>query len=225
MIGAIGVHFSGGATVLIVLELIGTFVFGLNGALTAMDAEQLDLVGVVVLGTMTALGGGIIRDVLIGAVPTASFRDWRYLVVALGSAGVAFAARRYLARVVRSINLLDAAGLSLFCVTGTTVAFAHGLGPFQSAILGAVTGVGGGTIRDVIIRRVPAVLSSGLYAVPALVGAAITAVALHFHFYSTTVALAAACVCFAIRLAGLRYNLNVPIARPRNNEDLNDKKK
>ena len=114
---------------------------------------------------------------------------------------------------MRSINLFDAAGLSLFCVTGTAVAFAHGLGPFQSTILGAITAVGGGTIRDVIIRRVPTVLTSGLYAVPALVGAAITAVALDSHFYGTAVALAAAFVCFAIRLAGLRYNLNVPIAR------------
>ena len=193
-----------------VLQLTGTFVFGLNGALTAMEAEELDLVGVVVLGTVTALGGGIIRDLLVGAVPPATFRDWRYLVVALVSAAVAFLAGRYLTRVLRFINLFDAAGLSLFCVTGAAVAFAHGLGPFQSAILGAITGVGGGTIRDVIIRRVPTVLTSGLYAVPALVGAGITAVALDVGFYSTAVALAAAVVCFVIRVAGLRYDLNVP---------------
>jgi uncharacterized membrane protein YeiH len=124
---------------------------------------------------------------------------------------------------MRSINLFDAAGLSLFCVTGTAVAFAHGLGPFQSAILGAITAVGGGTIRDVIIRRVPTVLTSGLYAVPALVGAAITAAALDLHAYSTAVALAAALACFAIRLAGLRYDLNLPLARPRNEGDTKGK--
>ena len=197
-------------TILLVLELIGTFVFGLNGALTAMEAERLDLVGVTVLGTMTALGGGIIRDLLIGATPPATFRDWRYLAVALGSAVVAFLGRRFLHRVARSINLFDAAGLSLFCVTGTVVAFGHGLGPFQSAILGAITGVGGGTIRDITIRRVPTVLTSGLYAIPALVGAAITAVALDLHHYNTGVAIAASAVCFVIRLAGLHFNLNVP---------------
>lgn len=213
----------GNATLLIILELTGTFVFGLNGALTAMEAEQLDLVGVAVLGTMTALGGGIIRDMLIGALPPATFRDWRYLAVALGSAAVAFLGRRYLARVMRAINLFDAAGLSLFCVTGTAAAFAFGLGPIQSTILGAITAVGGGTIRDVMTSRVPAVLSNGLYAVPALVGAAITAVALDFGFYSIAIALGAACVCFAIRLAGLRYNLNVPIAHPRNQGDSEDK--
>lgn len=199
-------------TLLLVLELTGTFVFGLDGALTAMEAERLDLVGVVVLGMMTALGGGIVRDVLIGALPPATFRDWRYLTVALVSAVVAFLGRRYLSRVTRSINLLDAAGLSLFCVTGTVVAYAHGLGPFQSTILGAITGVGGGTIRDVIIRRVPTVLTSGLYAVPALVGAGITAVTLNLHVYDAAVALAAAFVCFAIRLVGLHFNLNVPTA-------------
>ena len=197
-------------TVLLVLELVGTFVFGLNGALTAMEAERLDLVGVTVLGTMTALGGGIIRDLLIGATPPATFRDWRYLAVALASAVVAFLGRRFLHRIARSINLLDAAGLSLFCVTGTVVAYAHGLGPFQSAILGGITGVGGGTIRDITIRRVPTVLTSGLYAIPALVGAAITAVTLSLHVYDTGVAIGAAAVCFVIRLAGLHFNLNVP---------------
>ena len=206
-------------TFLLVLELVGTFVFGLNGALTAMQAEQLDLVGVVVLGMITALGGGTLRDVIMGSLPPATFRDWRYLAVAVVSALAAFFGRRFLIRVTRSINLFDAAGLSLFCVTGASVAFAHGLGPIQSTMLGALTGVGGGTIRDVIIGRLPTVLTSGLYAVPALVGAAITAVALDFHFYSTPVALAAALVCFVIRLAGLHFNLNVPQAHLPKNAD------
>ena len=206
-------------TLLIVLELIGTFVFGLNGALTAMEAERLDVVGVVVLGMMTALGGGIIRDVLIGALPPATFHDWRFLAVALVSALLAFFGRRLLSRVLRSINLFDAAGLSLFCVTGTVVTFNHGLGPLQSTILGAITGVGGGTIRDVTIRRVPTVLTSGLYAIPALVGSAITAIALDVHEYSSAVALAAAALCFVIRMVGLHFNLNAPLAQPRGESD------
>ena len=206
-------------TLLIVLELIGTFVFGLNGALTAMEAERLDVVGVVVLGMMTALGGGIIRDVLIGALPPATFHDWRFLAVALVSALLAFIGRRLLTRVLRSINLFDAAGLSLFCVTGTVVTFNHGLGPLQSTILGAITGVGGGTIRDITIRRVPTVLTSGLYAIPALVGSAITAIALDVHEYSSAVALAAAVLCFVIRMVGLHFNLNAPLAQPRGESD------
>ena len=131
------------ATLQLVLDLLGTFVFGLNGALTAMEAENLDLVGVVVLAVITALGGGIIRDVLIGSLPPAAFRDWRYLAVGAGAGIAAFLARQLWVRLQRSITVLDAAGLALFCVTGTTTAFAAHLGPFQSVVLGTITGVGG----------------------------------------------------------------------------------
>ena len=203
-----------GSTLQLVLDLSGTFVFGLNGALTAMEAENLDMVGVVVLAVITALGGGIIRDVLIGSLPPAAFRDWRYLAVGGGAGIAAFLARRLWVRVQRSITILDAAGLALFCVTGTTTAFAAHLGLFQSVVLGTVTGVGGGTIRDVVIRRVPTVLSSGLYAIPAACGATLTALALEFHFYGGAIAVAAAAVCFTVRMLGVRFNLNVPVSRP-----------
>ena len=199
---------------LLVIDLTGVFAFALNGALTAMEAEHLDLVGVVTLGTLTALGGGILRDILIGSLPPATFSDWRYLTVAAASALLAFVTHPLL-HGNRWIELFDAAGLSLFCVTGATVALKHGLGPFQAIILGAVTGVGGGTLRDVLIRRVPTVLTSGLYAVPALVGAAVTVLAWELERDSFATALLAAAVCFAIRVAGIRYNLNVPTARPR----------
>ena len=99
-------------------------------------------------------------------------------------------------------------------MTGTTTAFAAHLGPFQSVVLGTVTGVGGGTVRDVVIRRVPTVLSSGLYAIPAACGATLTALALEFHFYGGVIAVAAAAVCFAVRMLGVRFNLNVPVSRP-----------
>ncbi len=203
-----------GSTLQLALDLSGTFVFGLNGALTAMETENLDIVGVVVLAVITALGGGIIRDVLIGSLPPAAFRDWRYLAVGGGAGIAAFFARQLWLRVQRSITIFDAAGLALFCVTGTTTAFAAHLGPFQSVVLGTVTGVGGGTIRDVAIRRVPTVLSSGLYAIPAACGATLTALALEYHFYSGAIAVAAAAVCFTIRMLGVHFNLNVPASHP-----------
>ena len=205
---------SAGAALQLALDLSGTFVFGLNGALTAMEAENLDIVGVVVLAVITALGGGIIRDVLIGSLPPVAFRDWRYLVVGGGAGITAFLARRLWVRVQRSITVFDAAGLALFCVTGTTTAFAAHLGPFQSVVLGTITGVGGGTLRDVVIRRVPTVLSSGLYAIPAACGATLTALALDFHFYGGAIAVVAAALCFSIRMVGVRFNLNVPVSHP-----------
>jgi uncharacterized membrane protein YeiH len=172
---------------LLALDLTGTFVFAVNGALTGLEEARLDIVGMVALGMVTAVGGGIVRDILIGAVPPAAFN---YL----------------------PIDFLDAAGLSLFCVTGATKSLQYGLGIVPAVILGAVTGVGGGTIRDVLVRQVPAVLTSSLYAIPALVGAAITVTAVRTGVYGVPAALGAALACFLIRAAAIRYHLNAPVA-------------
>jgi uncharacterized membrane protein YeiH len=198
---------------LLALDLTGTFAFALNGALTALRLTRLDIVGVVTLGMITALGGGIIRDVLIGSLPPATFSDWRYLAVAAGGGLVAFVSGRRLERLNTPITVLDAAGLSLFAVTGASKALAFGLGPAQAVILGAVTAVGGGTLRDVLIRQVPSVLRSGLYAIPALVGATITVVVLRLGAYGIATSIAAAAVCFAIRMLGVRFGINAPTPR------------
>jgi uncharacterized membrane protein YeiH len=199
--------------VLLVLDLVGTFAFALNGALTAVRLVRVDIVGVVTLGMTTAVGGGIVRDVLLGAVPPATFVDWRYLAVAAAGGLIAFLFSRRLGRLARSIDLLDAAGLSLFAVTGASKALGLGAGPVQAIILGTVTAVGGGTVRDVLIRQVPGVLTSGLYAIPALVGATLVVLATIGgvnQVLGAPVALGAAGVCFVIRMAGLRFGLDAP---------------
>ncbi|MCT2581833.1 trimeric intracellular cation channel family protein [Actinophytocola gossypii] len=195
---------------LLVLDLVGTFAFGLNGALTAVRAAQLDIVGVVTLGVITAMGGGIIRDVLVGDVPPATFRDWRYLALAVAGGLVAFALSQWLDRLETPINVLDAIGLSVFAVIGASKAVAFGLGVGPAIILGAVTGVGGGTIRDTLVRQVPTVLRSDLYAIPALVAAALTVAAIHLGIYGLPAALVAAAICFAIRMLGVVLKLNAP---------------
>ena len=195
---------------LLALELTGVFAFALNGALTALRAARLDLVGVVTLGMITALGGGVIRDVLIGAVPPATFQEWRYLAVAAVGGLLAFALGPRLLRVASAITVLDAVGLSLFAVTGASKALEFGLSAGAAVLLGAVTAVGGGTLRDVLVVQVPAVLRTGLYAVPALVAALITVVAVRTEVYGLEAACAAAAACFVIRMAGVRYGLNVP---------------
>ena len=199
--------------VLVVLDLAGTFAFAVNGALTAVRTAHLDIVGVITLGMITAVGGGIIRDVLLGALPPATFVDWRYLAVAATGGLIAFLFSRWLTRVRNPIDVLDAAGLSLFAVTGAGKALELGVGPAQAIILGAVTGVGGGTLRDVLIRQVPSVLSSGLYAIPALVGAALFVVADRVgvqDVLGVPVALGAAVVCFLIRMVGLHFGIDAP---------------
>ena len=198
---------------LLVLDLAGTFAFALNGALTAIRAAHVDVVGVVTLGMITALGGGTIRDILLGAVPPATFVDWRYLAVAAAGGLIVFLFSRGVSRFASAIDVLDAAGLSLFAVTGASKALELGVRPVQAVILGAVTGVGGGTVRDVLIRQVPSVLSSGLYAIPALAGAAVVVVAGAAgadHGLAAPAALGGAGVCFGIRMVGLHFGLDAP---------------
>lgn len=195
---------------LFALDLTGTFVFGLNGALTALRATRLDVVGVVTLGMLTALGGGVIRDVLIGSLPPATFLDWRYFTLAASGAFIAFGLNHLLGRLEMSITVLDAIGLSVFAVIGTTKALAYGLGVAPAALLGVITAVGGGTIRDTLVGQVPTVLRSELYAIPALVAALLTVAVIRFDVYNLATALGAAGVCFVIRMLGVRYQLNAP---------------
>ncbi|MQA05245.1 MAG: trimeric intracellular cation channel family protein [Streptosporangiales bacterium] len=198
------------ATLLLNLDLVGTFAFALNGALIAVRAARLDIVGVITLAMITALGGGIVRDILIGALPPTTFSDWRYLVVAAGGGLVAFLVGHRSHRLILPINVFDAAGLALFAVTGAAKAWSFGLGTGPAILLGAITGVGGGTLRDVLVRRVPTVLSSGLYAIPALLGATITAVACRLGAYGLVAALVAAAACFGLRMVGVLYRVNAP---------------
>jgi uncharacterized membrane protein YeiH len=195
---------------LLALDLTGTFAFGLNGALTAVRATRLDIVGVLTLGVITAMGGGIIRDVLIGDVPPATLRDWRYLALAVGGGLVAFALGQWLHRLELPINVLDAVGLSVFAVIGASKALAFGLGVGPAIVLGTITGVGGGTIRDTLIGQVPIVLRSELYAIPALIAAGITVATIRMGVYGLPAALAAAAVCFVVRMLGVHFGLNAP---------------
>jgi uncharacterized membrane protein YeiH len=192
------------------LDLAGVFAFALNGALTAIRLTRLDVVGVLTLGMITALGGGIIRDVLIDSLPPATFSDWRYLAVAATGSLVAFTFGRRLDRWLNPILVLDAVGLSLFAVSGALKTLEFGGGPAQAVILGAVTAVGGGTVRDVLIGEVPVVLRSGLYAIPALVGALVMVVAGELGVAGVPAAIGGAALCFVIRLVGVHYDLDAP---------------
>jgi uncharacterized membrane protein YeiH len=198
-------------TLLLVLNLAGTFAFGLSGGMAGVRA-RLDLFGVVVLAVVVGLAGGITRDLLIG-VPPATFRDWRYLAVAGGAGLVTFLVHPHLARLGRPIDVLDAAGLALFCVTGASKALDNGVSAAPAVILGAITGIGGGILRDVLVRRIPVVFREGLYAIPALIGAAIVVGAGRAGAHGLAAPIVGAAACFAIRIAGLALDLNVPGAR------------
>jgi uncharacterized membrane protein YeiH len=195
-------------TLILVLNLAGTFVFGLSGGLAAVRAK-LDLFGVVVLAAVVGLAGGITRDLLIGT-PPATFRDWRYLAATAAAGVVCFFAGRALERAERSVMIFDALGLGLFAVTGATKALTFGLGPLQAVLLGTITGVGGGMLRDVLLRQVPTVLREGLYAIPALLGATVLVVAQQAGSTNPAFPVLGVVVCVVVRLLGSRYGVEVP---------------
>ena len=201
------------ALVLLILDLAGTFAFAVNGAMTAIRVAKLDIVGVVTLGMITALGGGMMRDILLGHLPPVTFSDWRYLAAAALGGLLASVIGRRGVQLLPAIIVLDAAGLGLFAVTGATRALDSGAGVGQAVLLGALTAVGGGTLRDVLIQRVPSVLHSGLYAVPALIGATTAIVLGRLGAGPLVSGLVAAALCFGIRMLGVRLKLNAP--RPR----------
>ncbi|MFH5822933.1 trimeric intracellular cation channel family protein [Georgenia sp. AZ-5] len=201
------------------LDLLGVFAFAVNGAFTAAEKTRVDIVGILTLGVITALGGGLVRDLCIGAVPPAAFTDRYYLAVAAGGALIAFFVSQLPRLIHHSMLVLDAVGLSVFAVVGAQKAIAFGLDPAPAILLGAVTAVGGGTIRDVLIREIPSVLASGLYAVPAVIGAAIAVATAHHPVLGVSGAVLGAVVCFTIRMLGLRFNIDAPAARRRHDRE------
>jgi uncharacterized membrane protein YeiH len=185
-------------------------VFGLSGGMAGVR-KQLDLFGAVVLAVVVGIAGGTIRDLLIG-IPPQTFRDWRYLAVAGGAGLLTTLAHPAINRLERPIDVLDAAGLALFCVTGAATALAHRLGVVDCVILGAITGIGGGMLRDILVREIPGVLRGGLYAIPALVGAGIVVIAYHAGDHTVTFPVVGAAACFLMRIGGLRYGIGLPAA-------------
>jgi uncharacterized membrane protein YeiH len=197
---------------LLVLDLAGTFVFALSGA-TAGVKRRLDLFGVLVLSFAAGNAGGITRDLLIGAVPPAAISDWRYLAVSLLAGIITFYWFSGIDRLRSPVLVFDGAGLALFAVSGTQKALAFGLNPLMSALLGMLTGIGGGMTRDVLLAEIPTVLRADLYAVAALAGAAVVVIGAALRFSSTAVTIAGAALCFGLRLMAIHYGWHLPIAR------------
>lgn len=202
----------GGSTQL-VLELVGLLVFGLSGGLLAVR-KHFDAVGIAVLAFLTALGGGLVRDVVIGDVPPPAFADTRYLVVPLVAAVIVFLAHGVLERLQRAVLVFDAAGLGLFCVAGTLKALAFGLGPLQAAVLGVTSAVGGGVLRDGVARDTPVLLraDSTLYSIPAFAGALAVAGSVTAGWYEPVVGIAVVGVVFSWRILAMWRGWRAPMA-------------
>jgi uncharacterized membrane protein YeiH len=197
-------------TLLVVLDLVGIFVFAISGALVGVR-RGLDVFGVLVLAGVTGLGGGFLRDVLIGDVPPAALADWRYLLVPVAAGLITFVFHPAVGRVERLVTIFDAFGLALFCVTGALKALEYGLSPVPAALMGLVTAIGGGIARDLLANRVPEVFRGELYAIPALAGSAVVVVLDGLGQRTLVVALAGAGVCLTWRLLALRLHWRAPL--------------
>ncbi|KIF79274.1 membrane protein [Streptomyces sp. 150FB] len=195
------------------LELAGIFVFAISGALLAVR-KNFDVFGMAVLAEITALGGGLLRDLIIGAVPPAAFTDLGYFLTPLIATALVFFLHPQVERIQGAVNVFDAAGLGLFCVTGTTKAHEYGLGLTASVVLGLGSAVGGGVLRDILANEVPSLLrwDRDLYAVPATVGATAAAVCLRFDALNGLTSSLAVLLAFLLRLLAMRFHWRAPRA-------------
>jgi uncharacterized membrane protein YeiH len=196
--------------IVLAADLAGTAVFAIEGASAAIRAG-LDLLGVLVLSFIVALGGGVVRDVLIGATPPSAIRDWRYPVLAFVTGLITFLIHTQIETVpAMLLTTLDAAGLALFAVAGAEKALDFKINPFVAVLMGAITGCGGGVIRDMLLARVPVVLVADIYATAALLGALIVVVGRRLGCPPAVAALLGFVVCFALRIAAVRFGWQLP---------------
>lgn len=201
------------ATAVVVLDLLGVFVFALSGATLAVQ-QRLDAFGVLFLAGAAALGGGVLRDLLLDA-PVAALQDGRYLLVPPVAAALVFFFSPLVERLGPAVRLFDAAGLGLFVVAGTTKALNAGLGAVAAIVVGCLTGIGGGLARDLLAGVVPVVLRREVYAVPAVLGAVVIAVTHGLDLRGVVPVVAAVLLVFGLRMLGIWRDWHAPVAPQR----------
>ncbi len=201
------------STLLVVLDLFGTFVFALSGAMVGVH-KQLDIFGVLVLSFAAGNAGGMTRDLLLGAVPPPAISDWRYIVVSVAAGLLTFHWSPLIQRLHSTVLVFDGAGLALFAVSGAQKALDYHINPLAAVLLGALTGIGGGMLRDVLVSEVPTVLRSDLYAVAALAGAVVVVIGDRLPFPAVATTIAGALLCFGLRMVAIRRDWQLPTPRP-----------
>ena len=191
------------------LDLVGVFAFALSGGLVAVK-KRLDLFGVLVLAGAAALGGGVMRDILIGALPPVGISDWRLLASALVAGLVTFLYHPGVERISRFVRVLDAAGLAVFAIGGSLKALGAGMDPLTSVFVGGITAVGGGIVRDVLAGQVPEVLRREMYALPALLGSVLIVTAHHFDAINPVVIWGCVALVFGMRMVAVVLDVHAP---------------
>jgi uncharacterized membrane protein YeiH len=194
-----------------VLDLGGTFVFAISGGMAATK-HRLDIFGVLVLSFAAGNAGGVTRDVLIGAVPPAAIADWKYAAVCAVAGLITFYRHPIADRFRNDVLWFDAVGLAFFAVAGAQKALVFGLNPAVAALLGMLTGIGGGMLRDVLVREIPVVLRADFYALAALAGASVVVVGKLLHVSPLASAIVGGGLCFALRFLAIQWGWHLPTA-------------
>lgn len=193
------------------LDYVGTFAFAISGALVAVR-NRLDLFGVLLLSFTAATAGGVMRDVLLGLTPPLAMADWRYLAISMAAGLLTFFRHAQVERMRNPVQITDAIGLAMFAVIGSTRAIDAGVGPGGAIMLGMLTGIGGGMVRDMLVAQVPGVLKRELYAVAALVGAAVIVAGDMLDLPRNPVAVVSVLLCFILRWLAIRRGWRLPIS-------------
>jgi uncharacterized membrane protein YeiH len=197
---------------ILLLDGIGVFVFAISGATLALR-QRLDLFGVLMLAFVTALFGGITRDLLLGATPPETLTSWYNFAIAMAGGAFTLSAQAWIERLTRPVRLFDAIGLGLFAAAGTQKALAFGVDPLMAAVVGMITGIGGGILRDMLVTRTPLVLQSEIYAVAALAGGIVVVLGGWLDLPALAAMLIGAAFCVGLRLLALHYNWKLPAPR------------
>lgn len=205
------------------LDLAGAFVFAISGAVAARQ-RGMDLFGIHAIAFTVACGGGIIRDLCIGAIPPAGLSNWQYLVASIVAAAITIRLYPLVQRLNQPVLFFDAVGLSLFAVTGAQKSLAYGHNAEVALLLGIMTAVGGGVMRDILLNRVPIILQKEIYASAALLGALIVVLGSYWEWASDdAISIFALILCFALRALALRYHWNLPVYSNDNTDSESDK--
>ncbi len=199
---------------LTLVDFVGCFAFALSGGTRAVE-RRLDPFGVMFLAFIAATFGGIIRDVIIGAVPPVAFDTWHYFAISCAAGLACIFANGLIARVAAPVAVFDALGLGLYVVVGTRKAMDAGLSPLMAAVLGMVNAIGGGIGRDILAGQTPMVLHKEIYALAALLGALVVSFGDYYLLPSVLVAVAGSAVAILLRLAAMRWDWNLPPVAPK----------
>lgn len=192
-----------------ILDILGTFVFALSGAEAAKERE-LDLFGTIIIAFLTACGGGIIRDLCLGIHPPVGISHWPYLALTILATFAVAVCHRYITKLKYPVLLFDALGLSMFAVAGTQKSLFLGQNYEVALLLGVLSAVGGGIIRETLLGRIPVVLRKEVYGSAALIGSSIVILFHYFNLESSIGAWIGITTCFVIRYLSIKKKWNIP---------------